>query len=98
MSTAMPDLESLVARLKSIEPRLGVSGDELVALFWQAHPRFQFFKTLPWDARVLDIGAGSGGLAHWKNWSRPPRPDLELYGVDLRSEERRVGKEGGVWG
>ena len=87
MSTAMPDLESFVARLKSIEPRLGVSGDELVALFWQAHPRFQFFKTLPWDARVLDIGAGSGGLAHWKNWSRPPRPDLELYGVDLEIGE-----------
>ena len=87
MSTAMPDLESFVARLKSIEPRLGVSGDELVALFWQAHPRFQFFKTLPWDARVLDIGAGSGGLAHWKNWGRPPRPDLELYGVDLEIGE-----------
>ena len=79
----MADFGGFVSRLKSIERRLDISDDDLIELFWQAHPRFQFFKTLPWDANMVDIGAAEGGLAHWKSWGRPHRPDLKLYGVDL---------------
>jgi SAM-dependent methyltransferase len=58
-------------------------GDEAVeALFWSFHPRFRFFKTLPSGARLLDIGAGSGGLHFWRDWAAPPRPDIALFGVD----------------
>ena len=83
------DLNAFVSRLKSIERRLDVSDDDLMALFWQAHPRFQFFKSLPLGSTLLDIGAGNGGLAHWKHWEKLPRPDLNLYGVDLKTGEYR---------
>jgi SAM-dependent methyltransferase len=77
------DLDAFVSRLKSIQPRLDVSDADLLELFWQAHPRFQFFKSLPWGSTLLDIGADNGGLAHWKEWGKPSRTDLSLYGVDL---------------
>ena len=77
------DLDTFVTRLKSIQPRLDLSEPELLEQFWQAHPRFQFFKSLPWGSNLLDIGADNGGLAHWKEWGRPSRSDLSLYGVDL---------------
>ena len=83
------DIGAFVARLKSIEPRLDISYDDLVELFWQAHPRFQFFKWLPWGANLLDIGAGNGGLVHWKGWLKPQRADLNLYGVDRNVAEYR---------
>jgi hypothetical protein len=79
----MADFGAFISWLKSIERRLDISDDDLIELFWQAHPRFQFFKTLAWDANMVDIGAAEGGLAHWKSWGRPLRPDLHLYGVDL---------------
>jgi len=83
------DLDSLVASLKSVERRLDVSDDELLELFWQGHPRFQFFTSLPWSTNLLDLGAGGGGLAHWKHWVKPARPDLTLYGVDRNIGENR---------
>lgn len=57
--------------------------DKLLDLYWRAHPRFQFFKNCLADARFLDIGAGEGGLAFWKEWHQPERPDIKMYGVDL---------------
>jgi hypothetical protein len=83
------DIGAFVARLKSIEPRLDISYDDLVELFWQVHPRFQFFKWLPWGANLLDIGAGNGGLVRWKEWLKPQRADLNLYGVDRNVAEYR---------
>ncbi|MDR3537324.1 MAG: class I SAM-dependent methyltransferase [Acetobacteraceae bacterium] len=62
--------------------------DEAVeALFWTFHPRFRFFKTLPPEARLLDIGAGGGGLHFWREWGPPPRPDIALFGVDRQPGE-----------
>jgi hypothetical protein len=81
------DLDKFVAWLKSKKPRLATSDQDLVELFWLAHPRLHFFKSLPWGCNVLDIGAGNGGLAHWKGWLRPERPDLTLYGVDRSAGE-----------
>src|SRR5438105_9059538 len=83
------DIDQFTARLKSIEPRLEISDNDLVELFWQAHPRFQFFKSLPSGANLLDIGAGDGGLVHWKGWLKPQRTDLNLYGVDRNDPEYR---------
>ncbi len=81
------EIGQFVAWLKSIEPRMYISDPDLVELFWQAHPRFQFFKSLPWSANLLDLGAGNGGLGHWKTWLKPERPDLNLYGVDRSAGE-----------
>ena len=81
------DLASFVDWLRSRERRLALSDDDLLEVFWQAHPRLRFFKSLPWGANVLDIGAGNGGLAHWKGWLKPDRADLNLYGADRNPGE-----------
>ena len=52
--------------------------------YWFYHPRFRFLKTLSRNARLLDIGANSGGLAFWRKKSTPDRSDIEMYAVDLR--------------
>lgn len=57
--------------------------NELINLYWSFHPRLKFFKTLPADSRLLDLGAGSGGLYHWREWGRPNRNDLKLYAIDM---------------
>lgn len=59
------------------------SRDELLRLYWYGHPRFRFIKSRPINSRLLDIGAGAGGLAFWKQWEQPDRSDLRFYGIDL---------------
>jgi capsular polysaccharide biosynthesis protein len=83
------DFGRLVAWLNSLEPRMYLSDLDLVEMFWRAHPRFNFFKSLPWGANLLDIGAGNGGLVYWKDWLKPQRADLNLYGVDRNVGEHR---------
>lgn len=61
----------------------GYSRDQLIKMYWSGHPRFRFVKGCPENARFLDIGAGSGGLAFWKAWAVPKRADLKFYGIDL---------------
>lgn len=58
------------------------SKDELLNLYWYFHPKFRFFKTLHPKTRLLDIGAGSGGMFYWKEWKLPIRNDIEMYAVD----------------
>jgi len=77
------DIERFVAWLRSAKRRMSVSDDDLLEMVWQVHPRFRFFKSLPWGVNLVDLGAGEGGLVHWKKWLKPQRPDLNLYGVDL---------------
>jgi len=55
------DLASFADWLRSRERRLALSDDDLLEVFWQSHPRLRFFKSLPWGANVLDIGAGMAG-------------------------------------
>jgi hypothetical protein len=86
------DLDPVLSWLKSVKRRLSVTDDDLLELFWQAHPRLQFFSSLSWGTNLLDLGAGSGGLAHWKDWVTPARPDLNLYGVD-----RTIGEHRGLY-
>ena len=57
--------------------------DYLVYNYWATHPRYIFFKSLPRDAALLDIGAGSGGTAVWREWGNPHRHDIRLFGFDL---------------
>jgi SAM-dependent methyltransferase len=83
------DLGAFAGWLKTRQPRLEVRDEALVERFWRVHPRFQFLKSLPWGWNVLDIGAGNGGLTHWRSWLKPDRADLNLYGVDRNPGEFR---------
>ena len=83
------NLDGFARWLKARQPRLEVRDEDLVERFWRVHPRFQFLKSLPWGWNVLDIGAGHGGLTHWRSWLKPDRADLNLYGVDRNPGEFR---------
>ena len=57
--------------------------DVLVEEYWRAHPRFLFFKGVTEDARLIDVGAGSGGMVGWKGWGSPDRGDITMCAVDM---------------
>ncbi|MGA9120910.1 MAG: methyltransferase domain-containing protein [Bacteroidota bacterium] len=59
----------------------------LLTWYWTFHPRFRFLKCLDPYCRVLDVGAGRGGMITWKEWLTPVRNDLSLYAVDLQPSE-----------
>jgi SAM-dependent methyltransferase len=84
------ELDAVLSWLRSVKPQLDITDDELLELFWAAHPRFQFFSSLNWGTNLIDLGAGNGGLGHWKNWVTPARRDLNLYGVDRTIGEHRA--------
>jgi SAM-dependent methyltransferase len=70
-------------RIPEMDPQLaGLKRSQLVDLYWQSHPRFLFFKSPPPGARLLDLGAGSGGLSFWREYGAPGRGDLRLFAVD----------------
>jgi len=69
------------------ETILSESRDELLNMYWIYHPRFRFFKCLPSDSTILDVGAGSGGLQFWREWNLPVRKDLKMYAIDLNKGE-----------
>lgn len=83
MAPNLDDLLALIGR----KSRLPEKDVPLWEAFWRLYPRFRFLKTLPLDAHLLDIGAGSGGLIQWRDWLSPMRPDLQFYGVDLSRGE-----------
>jgi SAM-dependent methyltransferase len=47
------------------------------------HPKGVFFKTLPYDSCVLDVGAGDGSLHIFRTWPFPPRTDIRVYAYAL---------------
>ena len=61
----------------------GVGKERLIEWYWRVHPRFNFFKSVVPNARVLDVGAGSGGLPFWRQFLDPDRSDIHLFGIDL---------------
>jgi len=61
--------------------------DELLQMYWYFHPRFRFIKSAPSGSKVLDVGAGSGGMAYWKEWRSPNRKDIQLYAIDFNKGE-----------
>ena len=64
------------------EPVLGHSRSDLIRYYWSGHPRFLFFQSVPYGAKFLDLGAGSGGLSGWKRWGIPPREDIRMFALD----------------
>jgi SAM-dependent methyltransferase len=73
---------------------------ELLENFHRQHPSKVFLRSLPRGARVLDIGAGDGGLSNFKQWPSPGRPDLKLYAFSLekgRLFDQFDGYELGNW-
>jgi 2-polyprenyl-3-methyl-5-hydroxy-6-metoxy-1,4-benzoquinol methylase len=87
MSEFTTQIETTIQRLNALRPRLDWSDDALMERYWRLHPRFRFVKTAPRRAALLDIGAGSGGMAHWKLWGEPKRRDIRFYGVDTARGE-----------
>jgi SAM-dependent methyltransferase len=76
------------------ESRLG--RDELIAMYWQSHPRFQYLKYMtPNGSKVLDVGCGpGGGLASWLSWTRPDRSDVRIFGLDIEERTQLIGYSG----
>jgi hypothetical protein len=57
--------------------------DTLDILLHESSPRVRFIKSLPLGAKVLDLGAGEGSMAIFKEWIEPKRPDLSMYALGL---------------
>jgi SAM-dependent methyltransferase len=60
---------------------------DLHNLYWSNHPRFLYFKNVVPSAKLLDLGAGPGSVALWKNWKEPLRPDINMYAADIQAGE-----------
>jgi SAM-dependent methyltransferase len=56
---------------------------DVVAAYNCFIPRVQFFKNLPQNATVLDLGAGDGALSILKDWPLYPRADIKMYALSL---------------
>ena len=83
-----------IYRLITVPERLPGDDNSVHDAFWHSYPRFRFFKTLPFGARLLDIGAGSGGLTFWRDWLHPLRTDIRLFGIDFARGEHAARYEG----
>lgn len=70
-----------------VEHLLGAGKAVLCDLYWQRHPRFRFLKSVRPNARLLDVGCGSGGTSYWPAYLFPDRSDIELHGVDIAKGE-----------
>ena len=79
-----PQIDPDIVRLIEADAVLEISDDDLEKVFWGMHPRHAFVKALPIGARLLDIGANTGGLHFWLDYLGPHRKDISLYGVDLQ--------------
>ncbi len=80
-------VDELIARYRAAHGAATLPFEELQRLSSYFHPRFRFLKTLARGARLLDVGAGGGGLHYIRAWGEPSREDIELYGVDLERGE-----------
>lgn len=76
-----------IIRIINDPPKLEIGDNDLENAFWMMHPRYKFFKSLPMNAKLLDVGANQGGLSWWLDWGKPVRLDLTLYGIDLQRGE-----------
>jgi SAM-dependent methyltransferase len=69
----------------------GPTSTDLVAIdqAWNLFlPRTVFLKSLPTASTILDVGAGDGGMAIFKQWPLVQRPDLRLFALSLEIGER----------
>jgi Methyltransferase domain len=77
-------IKEFVYWISTAPTHLTLSPHEFNNLLWSKLPRYQFMRLLPHAGTLLDIGAGSGGLVALRGGPQP-RPDLRMFGVDLRS-------------
>jgi hypothetical protein len=64
----------------------------LLQIYWQLHPRVVFFHGLAPNARVLDVGAGNGGMVHARQVYFPDRSDMHMYqGCSTLYTTERIG-------
>jgi SAM-dependent methyltransferase len=76
------DIEEIASWFK--RPRSSRLGKERVMeLYFTFHPRTAFFKTLPANAAVADIGAGDGSLSVFRAWPAPERRDLKIFAYSI---------------
>jgi SAM-dependent methyltransferase len=88
-------LAELIAELSEgneIKAFEGMGVDDLFNYYWLQHPRYNFFKGLPFAAHLLDSGCGSGGLGYWRNYNHPQRSDIIISGVDLMPDPEHGGQ------
>jgi SAM-dependent methyltransferase len=71
----------------TIPDNVAYTREQLVEAYWALHPRYQFLKSVPAYSKLLDVGAGSGGLQFWREWGKPQRLDIEMYAVDIAKGE-----------
>ena len=71
----------------TVEHLLAADKATLCDMYWQRHPRFRFLKSVKPNARLLDVGCGSGGASFWPRYLFPDRPDIEIHGVDIAKGE-----------
>lgn len=87
-SLSAPDMEEYLSAwvsARNLRPAPVASIDEYYNL---VSPRSVFFKTVPADSRVLDLGAGDGGLSVYKVWPLVVRPDVDLFALSLEWTDR----------
>src|SRR5258708_26741182 len=60
-----------------------VAKERLIEWYWRVHPRFNFFKSVVPSARVLDVGAGSGGLPFCRQFLDPDPSDIPFFAINL---------------
>lgn len=57
--------------------------DQADQIYAYYHPRVQFIKSLPRNSKLIDAGAGDGGLISFRTWLLPDRNDLVFFGTSL---------------
>ncbi|MDP3898199.1 MAG: methyltransferase domain-containing protein [Mesorhizobium sp.] len=82
------ELSALLLKWASTDERQTMSDSEIQTYMNTVIPRALFFKNLPMNARVLDLGAGDGGLSVYKEWPIPARKDVKMYALSLEWTER----------
>jgi hypothetical protein len=74
------EIEDWISMASPLPKKLNFNVDEIYATYL---PRVRFIKTLPINCRLVDAGAGDGGLLNFKKWLDPARDDLVFWGSSL---------------
>jgi hypothetical protein len=83
MSKVLPPRVSVDDILQSAAQALPMELNLMEGALHTASPRVRFFKSTQPDARLLDLGAGDGGMEVFRQWLSPPREDIRMYAVSL---------------
>jgi SAM-dependent methyltransferase len=79
--------EHTIENLSLTATDCNIDKNRLLEMYWYFHPRFRFVKSVREKAKLLDVGAGPGGLIFWLDWLQPERKDLRIFAIDLQKGE-----------